>query len=138
MKSIKIKESINNMNNPLVSIPKIINNLPISDGIIGRIEDINHIRKQLLEANSTVLVNGMAGIGKTSVVLKYIEVFFEEYKHILFVSVTNSLVEAFVYNPHLVSCLSLKKEVEDYVMQSHFESAFLLILRKLNEIEGLL
>jgi len=76
--------------------------------IVGRETDLKNLRKSLLEENETALINGMGGIGKTTLAAVYISEFYEDYDHIAWLTLENTLEEAIAANYSLIKNLNLK------------------------------
>ena len=90
------------------SIPRLLNLIPSPPaGIIGRDDEVAATRERLLSGNPAVLVNGIGGIGKTTVALKYLADFSAEYQHIAWVTITDTLAKALVTDRQLTASLGL-------------------------------
>ncbi|MDY6933189.1 MAG: tetratricopeptide repeat protein [Spirochaetota bacterium] len=73
-------------------LPKILTtkNPTISpDKIIGRSGELENLHKRLFENRQVVLVNGLGGIGKTTIAQAYIGKYWDEYYHIAWISQTS-------------------------------------------------
>ncbi|MDP8218171.1 MAG: tetratricopeptide repeat protein [Candidatus Theseobacter exili] len=92
------------------STPKEITAVPgISiNKIVGREQDLKNLRTSLLENRETVLVNGMGGIGKTTLAAVYVDTYYNDYDHIVWLTIENDLAEAIAANHSLLSNLKLK------------------------------
>jgi len=64
-----------------VKFPKLLKNQ-----IVGRESEIEDLHKRLFDNKQVVLVNGMGGIGKTTVASVYATEYLPEYKHIAWIS----------------------------------------------------
>jgi len=92
------------VNNPVKELPKELTaKLPKLrlDQTIGRSKDLINLNKYLFEKEQVVLVNGMGGIGKTTLAQVYINEYYDAYQHIAWVEldpdnndVRNDLVNA--------------------------------------------
>lgn len=98
-----IKNQFNNstLNNPVFnygtkSIKKHLGNLPILPEIfLGRADDLQKIHNLLfLGDNLLLLVNGVGGIGKTTVASYYYATYVNEYKHLAMVFAEKSIADA--------------------------------------------
>jgi tetratricopeptide (TPR) repeat protein len=54
--------------------------------IVGRSEDLKDLHTRLFDNKQVVLVNGLGGIGKTTLAQVYVSEYYEEYKHIVWSS----------------------------------------------------
>jgi tetratricopeptide (TPR) repeat protein len=54
--------------------------------IVGRSEDLTDLHEKLFDHKQVVLVNGLGGIGKTTLAQVYVSEYYEEYKHIVWTS----------------------------------------------------
>jgi len=84
----------------LVKIPK--------KDIIGRETDLAKLRNSLLHKSETALINGMGGIGKTTLAAVYVAEFYDDYDHIVWLTLKDSLEEAIAANYALIQNLQLK------------------------------
>ncbi|MFK7795883.1 MAG: tetratricopeptide repeat protein, partial [Aureispira sp.] len=70
--------------------------------IIGRANDLKDLHQRLFNHQHVVVVNGMGGIGKTTLAQVYLTKYYEAYQHILWVSlnpaVKNSSIKADLVN----------------------------------------
>ena len=66
--------------------------------LIGRKDMLEQLHKMLIENKSAILMNGIGGIGKTTVALAYCntEKYKQEYQNIVWVSLTQSLKESII------------------------------------------
>lgn len=103
-------------------IPKYLCSLPsiIENEVIGRQDDINDLKEKLKKSNEVVLVNGLGGIGKTTVAKLFITQILNSkeensFNHFAWIDVSKGVKEAFVFNHQLVDSLNLDidKEIED-------------------------
>ena len=82
------------INEKKVTIPHLLtNNIPSNaERILGRDKELATIATHLAHNLPTVLVNGIGGIGKTSVAAKYVATFGHTYKHLAWLTVQSSLL----------------------------------------------
>ena len=59
------------------------------DKIVKRENDLEDVRKRLLNNKQLVLVNGMGGIGKTTLAQMYVTEYYSDYKHLLWVNINS-------------------------------------------------
>ncbi len=86
-----------------------INRIP-KRKIVGRVDDLIKLRNSLLENKRTVLLNGMGGIGKTTLAAVYVDEFWEEYNYIAWLTLNaeTDLAGAISASSSLVNNLGLK------------------------------
>jgi len=75
--------------------------------IVGREAELESIRRSLLENRETVLVNGMGGIGKTTLAAVYADAFYDDYDHLAWLTIETDLPAAIAANYTLLSNLRL-------------------------------
>ncbi len=76
--------------------------------IVGREGDLEDLRQALLKNRVTALINGMGGIGKTTLAAVYVDEYYEEYDHILWLTIEDSFEEAIKTNFSLMENLGLR------------------------------
>ncbi|MBK7874127.1 MAG: ATP-binding protein [Saprospiraceae bacterium] len=77
------------------------------DTVLGRAEKLKEIHERLHKYAPVVLVNGLGGIGKTTVALEFIRCYEQDYKYIAWIEVTDTIISAFVSNATLIDRLGL-------------------------------
>ncbi|MEM7086699.1 MAG: tetratricopeptide repeat protein [Bacteroidota bacterium] len=81
------------------------------DQIIGRTADIEDLRRRLFDNKQVVLVNGMGGIGKTTVAEVYVTQNRDYYKHIAWVSqLTDDFSNDLINSRGLLTSLKIDKQ----------------------------
>ncbi len=120
-----------------VKIPhRLTNYIPTNaEYILGRDTELETITKYLEAKKPTVLVNGIGGIGKTSVAIKYMAIHGEEYKHLAWVTVQSSILETFISNSALLESLQITEKVQDLIKAKQLDNAFELVFHQLNILE---
>jgi tetratricopeptide (TPR) repeat protein len=88
---------------PKTSYPKELSDrLPTlrADKIVGRAQDLEELHQRLFNHQQVVLVNGMGGIGKTTLARVYMTHYYEAYEHLVWIGVNpeNSSFELDVVN----------------------------------------
>ncbi len=118
----KIDSGINELNKKVETISENkTNNIPKeltvnfpklrADQIIGRTTDIEDLRRRLFDNKQVVLVNGMGGIGKTTVGAVYATENTDAYKHIVWISqLSGDFVNDFINTPGLLENFNIARE----------------------------
>lgn len=123
-----------------VVVPRhLTNNIPTNvEHLIGRMDELKTIGEHLAHNRPTVLVNGIGGIGKTSVATKFMAIRGHEYKHLAWLTLAGSLAETFVNHTVLKESLHISQEVRELVEARNIADAFALVFKKLNELDSTL
>ena len=69
-----------------------------AQAIVGRDKDLVDLQARLFDNRQVVLVNGLGGIGKTTLAQVYVETFYNEYRHIAWISQISDNLMADVVN----------------------------------------
>ena len=78
------------------------------DDIIGRADDLADLHRLLSESKRVVLINGLGGIGKTTLAQAYVSQYYDNYHHIAWVTqASESMTSDLVNTPGLVENLSV-------------------------------
>ncbi len=138
-KTEKPKTSIKN----LTIIPAYNN-----DNIIGRAKLLEKIDKTISTNKEVVLVNGVGGIGKTTLALAYVnaETYAKQYDHIAWINITDNIQENLIsqlsnndtgysYNPNEDTETNLNHLCE---IMRHFEGNNLLVIDNANDPDDIL
>ncbi len=128
------------INEQMVKIPRLLTTgIPINAAhILGRDTELEIISKHLSENKPIVLVNGIGGIGKTSVATKYVVQFGKDYAHLAWLTVQSSLAETFVNNIVLLKSLHIEQDIRNLIEGKQINNAFQLVLHQLNNLESTL
>jgi tetratricopeptide (TPR) repeat protein len=120
-----------------VSIPRrLTNNIPSNaEHILGRTDELAAIADHLANNHATVLVNGIGGMGKTSVATKYMVQQRNHYTHFAWLTVSGSLVDTFINNTELIDSLLIKQNIKDLVEAKNSAGAFSFLFKKLNDLD---
>lgn len=96
-----------------VSIPSFLLYLPASSSnFIGRNKELQELHDNLQAGKRTVLVNGLGGVGKTSLAQKYIHTYQNDYAHILWIRQNGHLIASF-FQKELFDNLGLEIEKQE-------------------------
>ena len=117
-KIFEISKNVNDIKNivqPTIKIPKDITwfNKVTKSEIIGREEDLKNLRNTLLQNQQTALVNGLGGIGKTTLAAVYVNEFYNSYDNIVWLTIGDKLENAIITNFSLMNYLDIKSEKTD-------------------------
>ncbi|MDX1908254.1 MAG: tetratricopeptide repeat protein [Bacteroidia bacterium] len=83
--------------------------------VIGRTNDLAQLRHRLSESSSLLLMNGIGGIGKTTLAKLYANNHSDEYDHLLWIEMQETPEQSFANDPGLQSSLGIRPEQgEDY------------------------
>ena len=109
----EIKELLGKENgNRPVKIPKELTTiLPrlSKEKIVGRTNDLEDLKKRLFNNKQVVLMNGMGGIGKTTLAMVYLNENFDNYKHIAWIKSSGEDFENdLVSTPGLLESLQIR------------------------------
>ncbi len=133
-------------NNNNLKIPRALTKPPfISEIFIGREQDLIAIKHKFF-SNPTqmLLINGLAGVGKTALAAKYYDIYRDSYVHTAWVTVENNIIDALLTN--LASPLGLKfdktmskTEQTDILLRgmAQLEQPCLLVIDNVNDIKDL-
>lgn len=126
--------AVNISTNEQFIIPKYLTSyLPILLGeqFVGRSEDLRRLDECLRNSSTVALVQGLGGIGKTSLAKAYVQTSIEEFSHIVWVMAGNGVNEAFAWDEdlHHNLCLNLS-EIKDTATRCR------TVIRRLSELKG--
>lgn len=138
-RDIHIGDKVTVEERQLVIPPHLTNNIPSNaDHILGRDTELQIITSHLAQNKPTVLVNGLGGIGKTSVATKYVATYGHSYKHLAWLTVQSSVAEAFTNDLVLLKSLHIEQDVRQLIETQRLTDAFKLVVKKLNDLESTL
>ena len=115
------------------TLPKALTvNIPRTprDRIVGRDAELNDLHQLLFDNRKVVLVNGMGGIGKTTLAQTYVDQFWDDYKHIAWISqLSEDLINDFINAAKLLDNLNIQAAGKDA------KDLFMSIVNELNKID---
>ncbi|GJM34781.1 MAG: hypothetical protein DHS20C18_37820 [Saprospiraceae bacterium] len=76
--------------------------------VIGRTEDLEALRQRLQSTNKVLLMNGIGGIGKTTLAKLYINNYADEYDKLIWIEQKEGLVQDVATNVNLLKSLGLE------------------------------
>ncbi|MDX1942521.1 MAG: tetratricopeptide repeat protein [Saprospiraceae bacterium] len=108
------------INNPIIQgnlvlygdrkVKRWLTGLPeLQDPLIGREQELAELKRLLHESKSVVLMNGMGGIGKTTLALAYANLHKNDYLHIAWLEVAGDFATALAGNAVLLQNLDITK-----------------------------
>ncbi|PIE61482.1 MAG: hypothetical protein CSA29_03130 [Desulfobacterales bacterium] len=116
------------------SLPKELSNiLPrrIEEDIIGRHAKLRELRERLAAKKQVLVMNGMGGIGKTTLAAVYINTYYDDYQHILWVdSSGNNYMQNMVGTKGLLENLQIPKG-------NPIEETYVEVIRQLKALPGI-
>ena len=101
------------------------------DQIIGRTKDIEDLHQRLFQGKKVVVVNGMGGIGKTTLAQVYLTQYYEEYQHILWISINP---ESGNFEADVVNTEGLLERLQINKIEKKINNLFLEALKSLHEL----
>ena len=100
-----------------------------ADKIVGREAELADLRRRLFDNKQVVLVNGLGGIGKTTLAQVYIDSYWDQYHHIAWISqVSDDLFSDFITAEGLLDSLNIRGDGRDT------KELFCTIMTSLNKI----
>lgn len=118
-----------------VKVPRLLTNhiYKNADHLLGRDTELVQAHALLAQNCPTVLFNGMGGIGKTSVAIKYVAHYGHKYQHLAWLTVQSGLLETFTRSETLLDALHIKQQVIDFTMGNNRTRVGATFESKLNE-----
>lgn len=111
----------------LTRIPAI----SLEKDFLGREADMQRLKGTLDNASRVVLINGLGGVGKTSLAAAYVQQYGDKYGHLAWVNRGDGLIGAVALDEYLADTLGMPFEQDEKL-----ESRFRRILRKLQQLPG--
>jgi tetratricopeptide (TPR) repeat protein len=117
---------------PTQKTTKTLTPIPTRGTFIGRELDLQRLIDTLESANQVVLVNGLGGIGKTTLAKAYIQAKYSDFDNIAWINVlTNDIKQAFVNATYYHQALQNAK-----LTQGDTETRFGAIIQVLHQLGG--
>ena len=115
-----------------------LNNIPqISvDEVIGRDDDLRNVYERLRSSRSLLLINGIGGIGKTTLAKAFLEKYRSTYDNICWISASPSFKESVLSDYVLIRNLGIKKEIKSLMEAKQSEDAYNIIVNAMSKLEG--
>ena len=123
----------------LRTVPFELNTLPYvaKESVIGRDQDLIQVKASLQTSDRVVLVNGIGGIGKTTLTKYFIANFRKGYNYIAWINNTSNIKEAFTNDVALIDSLHLRQDIESLPKNEQWiDQAFSLILNRMRQLGG--
>lgn len=81
------------------------------DKIVGRDTQLDDLRTRLVENKQVVLVNGMGGIGKTTLAQVYVATYWNKYRHVAWISqISKDVISDFINTEGLLDNLKIQSK----------------------------
>lgn len=98
--------------------------------IVGRKADLDDLHKRLFDNRQVVLVNGLGGIGKTTLAQVYTAKYWDEYQHVAWISqLSEDIINDFVNTEWLLDNLKIQNKGKEP------KKLFINIITELNKID---
>jgi hypothetical protein len=98
-----------------LKIPKIH-----TDDIVGRTDELQTLRQALFQHKQTVLVNGLGGIGKTTLAQAYLSAHYQDYQHVAWITQKSpDITQDLAQDEGLLRSLSVSREGKDVQQLLH-------------------
>lgn len=96
-------------------VPKDLTTIPPIDKneVVGRDKDLESIKELIKADRPLLLVNGLGGIGKTTLAKYYVQDAYANYDHVAWITMSEDLPSAFLSNPLLLKRLGLASPSEE-------------------------
>ncbi len=127
----KVEKDLSKIN-PSPPFAQKLTPIPELGTFIGRNEDLEELSQTLATANQVVLMNGMGGIGKTTLARAYVNKNLSVFNHVAWISVTeDNIKDAFVNTIYFDKDLK-----EAQLSEGDNKSCFIAIMRAFNNLQG--
>ncbi len=109
-----------------VKVPKISQNK-----IVGRDSQLDALYTSLVANKQVVLVNGLGGIGKTTLAQVYVDKYWNEYQHVAWINQTSKdVISDFIYTEGLLDNLNIQRK------DCEAKELFVHVIAELNKIDA--
>ena len=124
------------INEQSLDIPvRLTNFIPVdASHVVGRDTELQTICNIFGADKPIAFVNGMGGIGKTTLALKYIVTYTPQYQHLAWLNAAAGIQSAFIGNDALLTALHIKEDVEKYINAAQLDKAFDCVFKRLNDL----
>ncbi|MEO1259853.1 MAG: tetratricopeptide repeat protein [Bacteroidota bacterium] len=118
-------------------IPQHLTILPAIDPgqVVGREHDLQKVLNMLEKTNKLTLVNGLGGIGKTTLAKALLQTHKYKFQYIAWINVVSDIKESFAYNVYLTNSLGLNLE-EIPTVKNFTDIVFQIVINRLRNIKG--
>ena len=106
------------------------------NSVIGRDAQIMALEKSLGNNHTVALMNGMGGIGKTTVALLFLARNEKKFDHLAWIDINDTIENAFLYNSELQNSLEIKDKVDGFIGAKQPDAAYNCILQALRVLGG--
>lgn len=113
---------------PAIELTKIPD-FNLQTGFLGRKKDLQRLEKQLQNTAQALLVNGLGGIGKTTLARAYVHQHNNDYQHIVWISGAENVQTAFARNQDLATNLDMPFREKEHIQER--------LIRVLQRLRGL-
>ena len=129
----KLAEKIDGHKEEIGPVLKFLTAIPpiYTDEVIGRERDLEEMNTLLEYSDKPILVNGVGGIGKTTITKAFVEMHKDEFDHILWVDASDGFKEGMIRDPALLKNLGL-----EHLESTDEEYLCKVILNSLQNLEG--
>ena len=107
---------------------------PLSHKILGRDTDLAAVHQKLLAQKQCVVLNGLGGIGKSSLAKLYIQQYYADYQHIIWLYEKATAADILLTDIELQIALQIRDKVMQCIQAQDERGAIATIIQALNEL----